>query len=137
MDNEVNGKWEGGMAFTAQINGHTILMDTGLDGDGQDSGPRPKALLLAGLLGCTAMDVISILKKMKDEPEIFRIETVGNLTTEHPKVYSEIQIRYIFGGKKPALEHIEKAVNLSMEKYCGVSAMLGKTAKITWEIAFE
>jgi len=104
---------------------------------GTDKGPRPKALLLVSLAGCTAMDVISILGKMRVQPEAFRIETDGELTEEHPKYYHKLHLRYVFKGKDLPVDKLEKAVSLSQERYCGVSAMLSKAATITHEIVIE
>lgn len=126
--------WQSNMAFEASINGHQIIMDTDSSGGGQDLGPRPKILLLAGLGGCTGMDVVSILAKMKIVPEKFWMEISAELTDEHPKVYNQIKLVYCFKGDNLPKDQLEKAVNLSKEKYCGISAMLSKTAEILTEI---
>lgn len=125
------------MAFEASVNGHTIIMDTDAASGGNDSGPRPKILLLAGLGGCTGMDVVTILSKMKVYPEKFWMEISAEMTDEHPKVYNQIKIIYYFKGENLELDKLEKAVNLSKEKYCGVSAMLSKTAEIQSEIIIQ
>jgi len=126
--------WQSNMAFEASINGHKIIMDTADSGGGQDLGPRPKILLLAGLGGCTGMDVVSILAKMKIVPEKFWMEISAEMTDEHPKVYDQIHLIYYFKGSDLPMDKLEKAVNLSKEKYCGVSAMLSKTADMKIEI---
>jgi putative redox protein len=97
-------------------------------------GPRPKPLLLAGLGGCTGMDVISILRKMRVEPEYFNVVVLAESTNEHPMYYKKIHIEYQFRGKDLPMDKLEKAVNLSQERYCGVSFMLGKASEITSEI---
>ena len=122
------------MAFEAMVNGHQIIMDVDKTSGGQDLGPRPKILLLAGLGGCTGMDVIAILAKMKVVPEKFWMDITAELTDEHPKVFSHIKLIYYFRGENLSMDKLEKAVNLSKEKYCGVSAMLSKTAEIDTEI---
>jgi putative redox protein len=122
------------MAFEASVNGHKITMDTDVSGGGQDIGPRPKILLLAGLGGCTGMDVVSMLAKMKIVPEKFWMEISAEMTDEHPKVYNQIKIVYCFKGNDLPMDKLEKAVNLSKEKYCGVSAMLSKTAEMHTKI---
>jgi putative redox protein len=126
--------WQNNMAFEATVNGHQIIMDTDIAGGGHDQGPRPKILLLAGLGGCTGMDVVSILAKMKIIPEKFWMEISAELTDEHPKVFSQIKLVYYFKGDNLPYDKLEKAVNLSKERYCGVSAMLSKTAEMHIEI---
>ena len=126
-----------GMCFEVDLGGHHFLVDADESVGGMNRGPRPKPLLLSALAGCTAMDVISILRKMKHEPDGFQVEVDGRLTEEHPKIYRTLHIRYVFKGGDLKMEKLQKAVNLSMEKYCGVSAMLRKTAKLTHEIVIE
>lgn len=122
------------MAFNANVNGHSIMLDADEAAGGMDKGARPKALLLAGLAGCTGIDVVSILNKMKVELADLIISVEANLTEEHPKVYNQIKIIYHFKGNDLSLEKLNKAVNLSLEKYCGVTAMLAKSAVVTHEI---
>jgi len=129
--------WKEAMSFETTLNGHKIILDADEAVGGTDKGPRPKALLLVSLAGCTAMDVISILGKMRVHPEAFRIETDGELTEEHPKYYHKLHLRYVFKGKDLPVDKLEKAVSLSQERYCGVSAMLSKAATITHEIVIE
>jgi len=126
--------WQSNMAFEAQINGHQLIMDADTSVGGQDLGPRPKILLLAGLGGCTGMDVVSILAKMQIVPEKFWMDIFAELSDEHPKVYNHIKLVYYFKGNNLPMEKLEKAVNLSKDKYCGVSAMLTKTAEMEIEI---
>ena len=125
------------MAFEANVNGFNIMIDADEAVGGRNLGPRPKPLSLVSLAGCTGMDVISILKKMRVEPEGFNVEVEGELTEEHPKYYHKIHIKYSFSGKDLPMEKLEKAVNLSQERYCGVSAMLSRAAAITHEIIPE
>jgi putative redox protein len=97
-------------------------------------GPRPKPLLLSALAGCTGMDVVAILKKMQVQFDSFSMNVNGELTEEHPRIFDKINIVYQFTGKDLPLDKIKKAVELSQEKYCGISAMLGKAAEITYEV---
>ncbi len=129
--------WDAGMAFTADQDGHAIRLDAAPEHGGRDSGPRPKGLLLTGLAGCTGMDVVNLLAKMRVEFTRFAVEVSGDLTTDHPKVFSRIHIRYILAGPNIAREKVEKAVNLSQDKYCGVAAMLRKVCSITHEIIIQ
>jgi putative redox protein len=135
--NTVNVNWSGEMAFDVEVNGFNLKIDASEEVGGKNGGPRPKPLVLAALGGCTGMDVVSILKKMRIEPDYFNIEVSGELTEEHPKYYDKLHIRYIFKGENLPMEKLEKAVNLSQDRYCGVSAMLGKAAEITHEIVVE
>ena len=123
-----------GLAFDVELQGHRFTIDADESVGGKDRGPRPKALLLAGLAGCTGMDVASILGKMKMPFDRFAVEVDGETTDEHPRVYNQIAIRYIFHGEALDRQKIEKAVGLSLEKYCGVTAMLAKSARIAHEI---
>jgi putative redox protein len=126
--------WQTNMAFEAIVNGHSIIMDTDATGGGHNEGPRPKILLLAGLGGCTGMDVVSILAKMKIVPEKFWMEISAELSNEHPKVFNQIKLVYFFKGENLEYNKLEKAVHLSKERYCAVSAMLSKTAEMNIEI---
>ena len=100
-------------------------------------GPRKaKELLLTGLASCTAMDVISILRKMRVEPEAFSVEVSAEESGEHPKVFTAFRLRYRVSGEVPA-EKLEKAIDLSQERYCGVTAMYRHFAPITHEVVME
>lgn len=134
MSTKVRIKWNGDMAFDADVNGFALRMDAAPEAGGKDLGPRPKPLTLAALGGCTGMDVVSILEKMRVTLESFDMKIEADQTDEHPRVYKKIHIVYTFKGKDLPLEKIQKAVDLSQEKYCGVSAMLRKAAVITYEI---
>ena len=137
MKNKVNVTWTEEMAFEANVNDHKIVIDAAENVGGKNLGPRPKPLSLVSLGGCTGMDVVSILKKMRVEFDYFNVQVEGELTEEHPKYYHTITIYYIFKGKDLPMDKLEKAVNLSQERYCGVTAMLGKAAKINHKIIIE
>ncbi|HOJ12762.1 MAG TPA: OsmC family protein [Clostridiales bacterium] len=134
---KVIGNLKGNMAFQMNLDGHTLTTDASESIGGNDLGPRPKQLLLAGLIGCTGIDVVLILKKMKVEFEDLSIEVEAENTEELPKVYKNIHLTYRFKGKNLSRNNIERAVSLSQEKYCGVSAMLKKAAPITYDIIIE
>ncbi|MDZ7725634.1 MAG: OsmC family protein [candidate division KSB1 bacterium] len=125
------------MHFTAKLDGFEISMDAGESVGGQGKGVKPKGLTLVSLAGCTGMDVISILRKMRAEPETFSINVEAETSDEHPKVYTTIKVIYRFKGGDITRDKAEKAVQLSQEKYCGVSAMLKKAATIDYEIIIE
>jgi putative redox protein len=126
-----------GLAFSVDLQGHTFMIDADEKFGGKNRGPRPKALLLSGLAGCTGMDVASILGKMQMKYDTFAVEVDAGTNDEHPIVYTNITIRYIFTGSGIDRSKVEKAVKLSTEKYCGVHAMLSKTAEIETEIVIE
>ncbi|MCD4745342.1 MAG: OsmC family protein [Bacteroidales bacterium] len=137
MKNKIDVKWTKDMSFEAEVNEHKIILDAEEKVGGKNRGPRPKPLSLVSLGGCTGMDVISILKKMRVIPDYFNVSVEGELTEEHPKYYHTINITYTFRGENLPIDKIEKAVNLSQDKYCGVSVMLEKAAKITHKIVIE
>jgi putative redox protein len=131
----VKTTWKNKMAFDSQIDNHTIRIDT--NGEvGDDSGPSPKKLLLSSLAGCTGMDVVSLLKKMRVTISGFEMGIEADLTEEHPKIYSEIRLVYRFFGTDLNKEKVEKSVQLSQEKYCGVSEMLRKNCPINYRIEY-
>jgi putative redox protein len=130
----VKTTWNENMEFDSILNGHHIILDANSEVGGGDKGPRPKGLLLTALTGCTGMDVVSILKKMKVQDYKFWMEADADQTTEHPKHYSKIYLNYNFEGKDLPIEKIKKAVALSEESYCGVSFMLKKAAELETKI---
>jgi len=130
----VTTSWLDKMAFESEINGHKIIIDADSSVGGEDRGPRPKPFMLASLGGCTAMDVISILKKMRVEVDDFKVHVEGELTDEHPKQFKKMHVVYEFKGKDLPMDKLEKAVNLSEERYCGVSAVYKKVIEMTSEI---
>lgn len=136
-DAKIDIDWKGKMTFDAHVNGHTIALDADAAVGGEDRGPRPKALLMVGLAGCTGMDVISILNKMRVAIDDLNIAVEADMTDEHPKYYHAMKIIYTFTGKDLPLDKLEKAVNLSQERYCGVNYMLGKSSEITYEIVVK
>ena len=131
---EVSVKWMDKMAFEAEVNGHKIIIDADEKVGGLDRGPRPKPFMLVALAGCTGMDVVSILGKMRVEFDDFKVSVDGELTEEHPKQFNKIHVKYEFWGKDLPMEKLKKAVNLSEDRYCGVSAVYKKTMPVTSEI---
>jgi putative redox protein len=132
--NEVQINWIDTMAFEGELNGHKIVIDADDKVGGKDRGPRPKPFMLLSLAGCTAMDVASILGKMRVELDDFKVKVKGELTEEHPKQYNKMHITYEFWGKDLPMAKLEKAVSLSEERYCGVSAVYKKVMPVTAEI---
>jgi putative redox protein len=134
MKDTINVKWIGDMAFEAAIREHTVLMDANEDSGGHNNGPRPKPLLMASLAGCTGMDVISILNKMKVEAKGLNIRVEGIIAEDHPKTYTSMHLIYEFEGENLPMDRLIRAIELSQEKYCGVSLSLQKAMPVTWEI---
>jgi putative redox protein len=130
----IDVNWAANMVFKANVYGHELMLDLEETAGGTNLGPKPKPLLLVALGGCTAMDVISILKKMRIEPEYFNVKVDGEITEEHPKHFTKIKLIYEFRGKDLPLDKLQKAVDLSQEHYCGVSETLRKSVEITSEI---
>lgn len=124
--------WKGKMAFEgSSMSGFTLPLDTSVDGGGEDSGFRPMELLLIGLAGCTAMDVISILQKKRQDVTNFEVRVVeAERAPDHPKIYTHIVLEYVVTGRNIERAAVERSVELSSTKYCSAEAMLGKAAKI-------
>lgn len=137
MTSEVKTQWKGGMAFESDVAGHKVLIDAAVADGGQDSGARPKSLLLAALAGCSGMDVVSILRKMRESCTWFEMVARAEAREEHPKKYTDIVLVYRFKASDNLnRDNVRKACELSQEKYCGVSAMLKDTAPLSWEIEY-
>ena len=134
MKEKINVEWKEEMSFEATVNGHSIILDATEKVGGKDKGPRPKPLTLVSLAGCTGMDVVSILGKMRVKFDYFNVEVEGIMTDEHPKYYKTIIIQYIFKGKDLPMKKLEKAVTLSQDRYCGVTEMLSAKSEIKHEI---
>ncbi|OQY00786.1 MAG: osmotically inducible protein C [Bacteroidetes bacterium 4572_117] len=134
MMSSITASWKKKMAFEVEVAGHKIIIDAGEKVGGENKGPQPKPFMLVALGGCTAMDVISILTKMRVEIEDFKVKVEGDLTDEHPKHYYKMKVIYEFTGKNLPMEKLKKAVNLSEERYCGVSASYRKSMELSSEI---
>lgn len=130
MTHSISLNHQDGMHFTAQVDGQTIHLDAKPEHGGTGRGPSPKPLLLASLAGCTAMDVVSLLNKMRVPFSNFNIDVSSPLTEEHPKVYSKFTVTYRITAAEEFRDKIEKAISLSQERYCGVSAMLRQVAPL-------
>lgn len=129
--------WKGDIAFEgATPEGLKVMMDSHPEFGGKGRGPRPSELLLLALGGCTGMDVISILKKKRAQVESLELEIRGERSTEHPKVWTKIELVYELSGKDLKKEDIERAIQLSQEKYCVVANTLNKTCPLeyTWRM---
>tara|TARA_R110000751_G_scaffold146601_2_gene250941 strand:+ start:194505 stop:194888 length:384 start_codon:yes stop_codon:yes gene_type:complete len=116
--------------------GHHVLMDTDVEGKTRE-GLSPKALMLSSLAGCSGLDVVSILDKMKIDTYDLKMEVEGLLTDEHPKYYHTVILDYHFTGKDLNEEKINRAVQLSIEKYCGVMEMFRRFSEVKTNVHFH
>ncbi len=137
MKETIKAQWLNDLSFEAEVDGHKIYMDTAVEHGGKNLGPRPKLMMMVALAGCTGMDVASILKKMRENVEEFSVEVEGDVTEEHPKRFAGMKVIYTVKGKGIDRKNVEKAVKLSSEKYCGVSANYKEAFDITHEIIIE
>lgn len=122
------------MAFESEIDGFKLTVDAAPETGGENLGPRPKPLMMLALGGCTGMDVVSILKKMRIEPEAFSMSIEGEISDEHPKRFTKMHLVYTFKGKDLPIDKLEKAIKLSQEQYCGVSASYKDAMELSYEI---
>lgn len=130
--------FKGPMAFEGlSESGHRIIMDASEEVGGENRGVRPMELVLLSLGGCTGMDVVSILRKMRVTYTSFEIELDADRVLTHPKVYERLMLRYRLEGDRASSDQIIRAVKLSQEKYCSVSAMLARTAEVLVEIVLN
>lgn len=119
--------WKGGRAYDSFQNGAKIELNSGI-------GFGPKALLLTGLAGCSGIDVVEILEKMRVPFAALEIDAAAEQTAEHPRVFETIHLTYKINAEENQREKIIKAIDLSLEKYCGVAAMLKKNSDIRYEL---
>ena len=124
--------WVDGMLMVGKSHsGHSITMDGPIEIGGENLGVRPMEMLLLGVAGCTMIDVVTTLKKMRQDLSHCETKISAERANEHPKVFTDIHIHFIVKGKDLDSKKVDKAITLSAEKYCSASIMLGKTAKIT------
>jgi putative redox protein len=125
-------KWLDHMSFVGESgSGHSIVMDASPDDGGRNLGVRPMETVLLGLGGCTAIDVMMILQKARQQVEDCILEISAERAAEVPKVFTKIHLHYRVKGRDLSAKQVERAINLSAEKYCSVTKMLEKTAQIT------
>ena len=128
----ISVNWVDGMLMVGKSHsGHSITMDGPPEIGGENLGVRPMEMLLLGVAGCTMIDVVSTLKKMRQDLTHCETKVNAERANDHPKVFTDIHIQFILKGKDLDQNKVEKAITLSAEKYCSASIMLGKTASIT------
>ncbi len=132
---EINVNWQGDMEFLSSLpSGHSITLDSSPDSGGHNKGPRPMEMLLTGLGGCTGIDIVMILNKMKQEIESFSMDIDGERAEEPPKRFTKIHITYKLKGKNLDERKVERAIKLSEEKYCSASSSLNAEITSGYEI---
>jgi putative redox protein len=125
--------WAGKMSFIGKAgSNHLVPMDSGPEFGGESSATKPMEMLLIGLGGCTGMDVVSLLKKMRQDFAGIEVNITADRAEEHPNVYTKIDLEYVIYGPGIDEEKVKRAVELSQEKYCGVSAMLRKSCPVNY-----
>ena len=135
---QVTTKWLGDMRFeSTNPSGHNLFIDAGEENGGKGEGYRPKALMLSGLAGCSGLDVAALIKKMKLKVDNFKIETEANLTEEHPKYYDKVAMHFHFYGDDLNEKKLQRSVDLSIEKYCGVMEMFRQFSELKIETHFH
>lgn len=131
MAKQAKVRWVSGMQFIGETgSGHAIVLDAPTPG-GRNTGPSPMELLLVGLAGCTAMDIVSILSKKRQPFHGVEVNVRGEQREEPPNIYTDIHVEYVVSGKGVSEKAVEQAIALSEEKYCSAAAMMNKVAKIT------
>jgi len=125
-------RWHEGMSFVAETgSGHMVCMDGAPEGGGRNLAPRPMELLLAGTGGCTAYDIVLILKRGRHDVSGCEVKLHAERAETDPKIFTSINMHFVVSGKNLKPDVVERAVKLSAEKYCSASLMLGKTAAIS------
>lgn len=130
-------KWLDGVSFLAETgSGHLVTMDGAPDAGGRNLAPRPMEMMLVGAGGCSAFDVVMILRRGRHDIRGCTVKLVAERATSDPKVFTRIGFHYVITGRNLKPEAVERAIQLSAEKYCSASVMLGKTAELThtWEV---
>ena len=128
----ISVNWVDGLLMVGKSDsGHTITMDGPPESGGENLGVRPMEMLLLGVAGCTMIDIVTTLKKMRQDLSHLETKINAERATDHPKVFTDIHIQFIVKGKDLDSKKVDKAITLSAEKYCSASIMLGETATIT------
>ena len=131
---KINVKWMDGMSFEADIDGYKISLDSDPEFGGQNKGPKPKPFMMVALAGCTGMDMVSLMNKMRVEYEALNIIVEGDITEDHPKHFKKMKVIYEITGDNVDLVKVEKAAKMSADKYCGVSHSYKMAMEIDYEI---
>lgn len=130
----INLQWLEGMSFEAEVDGFKVAIDADPQFGGKNKGPKPKPLMMVALAGCTGMDIVSLLNKMRVNFESLNIKIEGDLTEDHPKHFAKMKVIYELKGENIDIKKVQKAVDLSKEKYCGVSYSYKGVMDLEYEI---
>lgn len=130
----IRTEWKGNLSFEADVDGHKVPMDVTAEIPGTSYGPSPKKLLLVALSGCTGMDVVNLLRKMRVDIDSCTLEVQGDVAETDPKRYTRMHVIYTLKGKNIPLDKVQKVVRMSEETYCGVEALFRMAIEITSEI---
>ena len=135
MKQEAAVRWAGRMTFIGKAGtNHLVPMDTTPEFDGDNSATKPLELLLIALGGCTGMDIVPLFKKMRQDVTAVELNITAERSEEHPKVYTRIDLEYVVTGKALEEEKVKRAIELSQEKYCSVSAMLKQACPVDYTV---
>ena len=132
-DMTAHATWDTGMRFDVETGTkHHIILDSSVEGGGEDSGARPMELLLVALASCSGMDIVSILRKKRQDVKVYEVFVHGARTDTYPQIFTEITVEHVLTGHDISPTATQQAIDLTEERYCGVGAMLGATARVTY-----
>ena len=135
MKHEASVRWAGRMTFIGKAGtNHLVPMDTSPEFDGDNSATKPLELMLVALGGCTGMDIVPLFKKMRQDVTAVELNITAERSEEHPRVYTKIDLEYVVTGKALEEEKVKRAIELSQEKYCSVSAILKKSCPVNYAV---
>ena len=134
MKHSIKTVWRENNIFDTELDGHSLTIDLAEEAGGNNAGPRPKKLVLAAATGCTGLDVVEIIRKMRIDVKSFNINVEAELTTEYPITYTSMNVVYEFEGENLPKEKLERACKLSFDKYCGVMDLIKKAIPVTYEV---
>ncbi|WP_436415944.1 OsmC family protein [Petrimonas sp.] len=137
MKHSIKTVWKENNIFETDVDGHNIVIDLAKDAGGDDAGPRPKKFVLVAAAGCSGLDVVEIVKKMRIDIKGFNIQIESDVTDEYPKQYTNLKVVYEFEGENLPKEKLERACQLSFDNYCGVLAMYKKAVPVTYEVRIK
>ena len=137
MKHSIKTVWKDNNIFETDVDGHNIVIDLAKDAGGDDAGPRPKKFVLVAAAGCSGLDVVEIVKKMRIDIKGFNIQIESDVTDEYPKQYTNLKVVYEFEGENLPKEKLERACQLSFDNYCGVLAMYKKAVPVTYEVRIK
>lgn len=135
---QVQVRWNGNMGFVG-VSGtnHSVVMDVSKDKGGDGTAASPMEMVLMGLAGCSGVDVASIVRKKRLSVRDFEIKIQAERADEHPRVFTKVDMTFVFEGENLTMKPLEDAVRLSIDKYCSVAGMVSKTAEINWKVEIK